>query len=238
MKGINMVSTAVARCLALVTALMLLASCASPLRSPLAQQTEFQFTYPNAQPAPALVTGSIMDNGVGLYPSRRIYQAGQISVGDIITVILDETAQASRTNGITAERESSNNVIGAAQAGALFPGDSFFNEISTGGSTLSSVGTGVSDQSASLRGSITAAVVDVLANGNLVILGEKELTLTEGSEVIRVKGLVRPEDIQPNNTVLSHRIASAQISYSGTGDLARAIKPGWGAKILFGLWPF
>ncbi|MDA0687548.1 MAG: flagellar basal body L-ring protein FlgH [Proteobacteria bacterium] len=208
------------------------------MTSPVAQQTDFQFTYPEPSPKTAVVTGSIMDNGVGLFPTKRIYQAGQIRVGDIITVILDETAQASRTNGITAERESSNDVLGAAQAEALFSGDSFFDGISTGGSTLSSVGTGVSDQSASLRGSITAAVVDVLANGNLVILGEKELTLTEGSEVIRVKGLVRPEDIQPNNTVLSHRIASAQISYSGTGDLARAIKPGWGTKILFGLWPF
>lgn len=227
-----------ARSLSWLAAVLLLTSCAGALTSPVAQQTDFQFTYPEPSPKTAVVTGSIMDNGVGLFPTKRIYQAGQIRVGDIITVILDETAQASRTNGITAERESSNNVLDAAQAGALFPGDSFFDGISTGGSTLSSVGTGVSDQSASLRGSITAAVVDVLANGNLVILGEKELTLTEGSEVIRVKGLVRPEDIQPNNTVLSHRIASAQISYSGTGDLARAIKPGWGTKILFGLWPF
>ncbi len=72
--------------------------------------------------------------------------------------------------------------------------------------------------------------MDVLANGNLVILGEKELTLTEGSEVIRVKGLVRPEDIQPNNTVLSHRIASAQISTAVPVTWREAIKPGWGAR--------
>ncbi|MFN3164205.1 MAG: flagellar basal body L-ring protein FlgH [Pseudohongiellaceae bacterium] len=233
-----MIKALIFRKIAMLSAALLVVSCASPLGSEKSRQTEFEFTYPEPAAESALVTGSIMDNGVGLYPTRRIYQAGQISVGDIITVILNETAQASRTNGITAERESSNNVLGAAQAGALFPDDSFFDGIATGGSILSSVGTGVSDQSATLRGSITATVVNVLANGNLVILGEKELTLTEGSEIIRVKGLVRPEDIQPNNTVLSHRIASAQISYSGTGDLARAIKPAWGAKILFGLWPF
>ncbi len=222
----------------LVLAAVLLTACGSQLQPSSEHQTDFQFAYPEPAPKPAIVTGSIFDNGTGLYPTRRIYQAGRVKVGDIITVILEETAQASRTNGISAERETSNDVLGTSQAGALFPGDSFFENLTTGGSTLSSVGTGSSGQSASLTGSISVSVVDVLANGNLVILGEKQLTLTEGSEVLRVKGLVRPEDIQPNNTVLSRRIASAQISYSGTGDLVRAVKPGWGARALFGLWPF
>jgi flagellar L-ring protein precursor FlgH len=75
-------------------------------------------------------------------------------------------------------------------------------------------------------------------NGNLVILGEKRLTLTEGSEVIEVRGVIRPEDIQPNNTVLSRRIANAEISYSGSGDLARAVRPAWGTRVFMGLWPF
>lgn len=224
--------------LVLLLAFAVLPACSAQLQSRSSEQTDFQFTYPEPAPAPAIVTGSIFDNGVGLYPTRKIYQSGQIKVGDIITVILAETAQASRSNGISTERETSNDVLGVSQAGALFPNDSFFDGLTTGGSSISSVGSGSSDQSASLLGSISVTVVDVLANGNLVIMGEKQLTLTEGSEILRVKGVVRPEDIQPNNTVLSRRIASAQISYNGTGDLVRAVKPGWGARALFGLWPF
>jgi len=77
-----------------------------------------------------------------------------------------------------------------------------------------------------------------MANGNLVILGEKRLTLSEGSEIIRVRGVVRPEDVQPNNTINSRRIANAQFSYSGTGELSRAVKQPWGQRVLMGIWPF
>jgi hypothetical protein len=74
-------------------------------------------------------------------------------------------------------------------------------------------------------------VVEVMANGNLVIVGEKQLALTEGSEFIQVKGIIRPADIQPDNTVLSQRIAHAQISYRGTGRASLRI------KIILGHWP-
>ena len=81
-------------------------------------------------------------------------------------------------------------------------------------------------------------VVEVLGNGNLVIVGEKQLALTEGSEFIQVKGIIRPADIQPDNTVLSQRIAHAQISYRGTGELATASKSAWGTGLLYKFWPF
>jgi len=81
-------------------------------------------------------------------------------------------------------------------------------------------------------------VVEILANGNLVLRGEKQLALSEGSEVIQVAGIIRPEDIAPNNTVQSRRLAHAQIAYRGTGDLAAATRPGWGTNALMKLWPF
>ena len=70
--------------------------------------SEFELVYPSEAPPTRISTGSIMDNGGHLYPTRRIYQSGQVKVGDIITVLLDEAAQASRTSGLTAERETSN----------------------------------------------------------------------------------------------------------------------------------
>jgi flagellar L-ring protein precursor FlgH len=77
-----------------------------------------------------------------------------------------------------------------------------------------------------------------MPNGNLIIFGEKRLALNEGSEVISVRGVVRPDDIQPNNTVLSRRLAAAEFSYSGDGELTRATRTSWGSKLLFDLWPF
>ena len=121
--------------------------------------------------------------------------------------------------GLSTERTTSNDVIGDEQRNALFPAGEFFSTINGGGSSLSSNGTGTAGQSASLNGSISAIVVDVMANGNLVVFGEKQLELNEGSEYIRVRGVIRPEDIQPNNTVLSRRLANAQFSYSGAGEL-------------------
>lgn len=201
-------------------------------------QTDFVLYYPEESADLPIKTGAIYANGTNLFPTRRMYMAGEVKVGDIITVVLNESAQASRNTGLTAERTTENDVIGTNQASAIFPGGQFFNDLKTSGSTLSSTGTGTANQSASLWGSISAVVVDVMANGNLVILGEKRLTLSEGSEIIHVRGVVRPEDVQPNNTVNSRRIANAQISYSGTGELSRAVKQPWGQRVIMGIWPF
>ena len=172
----------------------------------------------------------------------RSYQATEIQVGDLITVLLSETTQASRTSGVSTSRESTNDAIGANQKDSIVNklgfGTGFFTDLRTTGSTITSDGAGVAGQTASLTGSISAMVVEVLANGNLIIVGEKQLALTEGSEFIRVKGIIRPADIQPDNTVLSTRIAHAQISYQGTGDLANATTTSWGNKLLYKFWPF
>jgi len=97
---------------------------------------------------------------------------------------------------------------------------------------------GTADQQASLVGSIAVTVVEILANGNLMVKGEKKLGLSEGTEVIQVSGIIRPEDVGPNSTVQSRRLANAQIAYRGSGDLANAARPGWGTRMMHSLWPF
>jgi flagellar L-ring protein precursor FlgH len=195
---------------------------------------EFSPIQPIPAKKPQEPTGSIFTNGRELFGDMRSYQATEVQVGDLITVLLSETTQASRSSGVTTSRESTNDAIGAKQK------ESIINKlgIRTTGSTITSDGAGVAGQTASLTGSISAMVVEVLANGNLIIVGEKQLALTEGSEFIRVKGIIRPADIQPDNTVLSTRIAHAQISYQGTGDLANATTTSWGNKLLYKFWPF
>jgi len=92
------------------------------------------------------------------------------------------------------------------------------------------------DQSNSLNGSITVTVTEVLPNGVLRVRGEKWLSLTNGDEYVRVTGLVRPEDIQPDNTVASNRVADARLAYGGTGDFDQANQMGWLARFFNSEW--
>ncbi|MGB4346510.1 MAG: flagellar basal body L-ring protein FlgH, partial [Burkholderiaceae bacterium] len=103
---------------------------------------------------------------------------------------------------------------------------------------ISNKGKGVADQQASLTGSIAVTVAEVQSNGNLVIRGEKQVSLSEGGEVIQVSGIIRPDDVSSINTVQSKRLANAQITYRGNGDLANATRAGWGTSALYKFWPF
>ena len=220
--------------------LIILSACVSqPQMEP---TTDFSPIQPMPKQKPIQVTGSIFANGQDLFGDLRSYQAAKIQVGDLITVLLNETTQASRTSALSTSRATANDVIGVNQKDSIIAkigfGSGFFNGAETDGANISSDGSGTAGQAATLTGSISAMVVEVLANGNLVIVGEKQLALTEGSEFIQVKGIIRPADIQPDNTVLSQRIAHAQISYRGTGDLAAASRPSWGTGFLYKFWPF
>jgi len=94
-------------------------------------------------------------------------------------------------------------------------------------------------QSNSLRGNISVSVVKVLANGGLVVRGEKWVMLTNGNEYIRITGIVRSEDVNADNTVSSQKIANARIQYGGTGDFANAAEKGWLTRFFNSKWmPF
>ena len=92
------------------------------------------------------------------------------------------------------------------------------------------------DSDISLAGSITVTVTEVLPNGVLRIRGEKWLSLTNGEEYIRLTGLVRPQDIKPDNTLASNRIADARIAYGGTGDFDQANQMGWMGRFFNSEW--
>ena len=81
-----------------------------------------------------------------------------------------------------------------------------------------------------MSGSITVEVIEVLANGNLVIRGEKWLTLNTGDEYIRLSGTIRSDDITSDNTIASNRISNARIQYSGTGNQQDMQEPGFLAR--------
>ena len=197
-------------------------------REPLVHSEGFRPVYPIAQAAPQVATGAIY-NGA---QSESFFGRGRsFQIGDVITVLLNESTQAGRTQSGVVKRTSTNDVVGSLTGG-------FLPLVNAAGGNIKSEGTGTADQTASLTGSVAVSVIDVMANGNLVLRGEKQLALTEGAEIIQVAGVVRPDDIAPNNTVQSRRLANAQITYRGTGDMAAATRAGWATSGLLKLWPF
>jgi flagellar L-ring protein precursor FlgH len=202
---------------------------------PLTHSPQFEPVFPVQNARETMATGAIY---VGRQSDSWFGKGRNFQVGDVITVLLNESTQAARTQNGTITRDSSNTLIptGLQNYGAGLGG--FMKGINLTGGSVSNKGTGAADQQASLNGSVAVAVVEVMANGNLVLRGEKQLALTEGAEVIQVAGIIRPEDVAPNFTVQSRRLANAQIAYRGSGDLANATRAGWGTSALLNLWPF
>lgn len=196
---------------------------------------QFEPVYPINLESNKPATGAIY---VGRQSDSWFGKGRNFQVGDVITVLLNESTQAARTQNANISRESSNDVVpkGMQNFGAGLGG--WMNGINMLGGKINNKGTGAADQQASLSGSVAVAVVEVMPNGNLVLRGEKQLALTEGAEIIQVAGIIRPDDVAPNNTVQSRRLANAQIAYRGSGDLANATRAGWGTSALMKIWPF
>lgn len=182
------------------------------------------------QPNP--VTGSI----VNLSSRRDIYGNGSASqVGDIISVMLDENTSASKNASTTADKSSSVSLSAPTVFGRQFPN----LNTSISGPETTFDGEGTSDISNSLTGTITVTVHEVLPNGNLIVRGEKWLNLNQGDEYIQISGLIRPQDINADNTVSSAKLADARISYSGTGQVSDTNVMGWLSKFFISsLLPF
>jgi len=169
-----------------------------------------------------------------------IYQAGQQMelfadlkarrVGDVLTITLNESTTANK-NAVTKTTKTTS----AITSGPTLFGKSIttkgvpiFNTNLNGADAFD--GEGQSSQSNSLAGSLTVTVIDVQANGNLVVQGDKTLKLNQGDEFVHISGVIRTADIQGNNTVTSDKLADAKISYSGKGVMDSANTMGWLAR--------
>ncbi|MFT4653976.1 MAG: flagellar L-ring protein precursor FlgH [Patiriisocius sp.] len=157
-------------------------------------------------------------------------------VGDIITVTLRENTNASKSAGNSSSKESTVDVkpmLGLGGNAILIGKEAI--QLGVDGSN-EFAGDAQATQSNSLQGSISVTVVEVLANQNLIIRGEKWLTLNTGNEYIRLTGVIRPADISPTNNIQSNKIANARIQYSGTGSFARAQEKGWLTTFFSSTW--
>jgi flagellar L-ring protein precursor FlgH len=235
----------IARVFALGLLALGLGGCATA-PEPLAHSPEFAPVLPVAVEKPRMATGAIYN---GRHSDNFFGRSRNYRVGDLITVMLDESTRAGREQKGSVSRDAKNNVVPSGLVskienlalptkilGTTLAG--VFNGVKLNESNIESSGVGTANQTATLTGAVSVTVVEVLANGNLMVRGEKQLALTEGAEVIQVSGIIRPDDVSPNNMVQSRRLANAQIAYRGTGDMAAVAKTGWGTKALLKVWPF
>jgi len=220
----------------MLLAMTALVACAS--KPPLEENSDFAPIRPIEPAADALPTGSILGNSMhmSLFQGQR-----QWRVGDIITVVLNESTQASRNSSLITERKATNDALSSSWTNSLLSPNGFWGDvrgdIDLTKAEIGTEGVGTAAQANALSGVITAMVAEVLPNGNLIVEGRKQLSLTEGAEFIQIRGVVRARDVQPDNTVSSMRMAQAQISYRGTGNLAESTQPGWITQLLFKYWP-
>lgn len=145
-----------------------------------------------------------------------------LRVGDILTIVLDESTQSSKSAG-TSYGKSSDVGIGVPRV----LGKDYPDAETSISSSRDFSGSAESSQQNALRGAIAVTVHQVLPNGTLLVKGEKSLQLNQGDEYIRLSGLVRLDDINNNNQISSRHVANARISYSGRGALNESNQAGW-----------
>lgn len=213
------------RALALIVVVLVLSGCATS-RS---QQDRDAALLP---PQPQLVRepGAIYAEGgsLALFEDNKAR-----NVGDLLTVVLVESTAAKKS---AATNTSKNQDVSLGDISA-------FGKTINAGVAISGergfAGKGDSTQSNSLSGSVTVTVVQRLNNGNLMVRGEKQLSLNQGSEVVKLEGIVRSADIGAGNSISSDRVGNARVTYAGRGALADSNAQGWLARFFNSPWmPF
>lgn len=220
-----------------VVALLFIVGCAQLPKKPLVTgQTSIEPLLPN----------SINENGSifqtvqpALYGYQPMFEDRRPrNVGDVLTIILQENVSASKSSSVNAGRDGGISVgaktvphaleglIGRGKIDAEFSGKNDFK------------GSGGANAKNTFSGTITVTVSEVLINGNLKVIGEKQIAINQGTEFIRFSGVVNPGTISGNNTVVSTQVADARIEYVGNGYINEAQTMGWLQRLFLNLSPF
>jgi flagellar L-ring protein precursor FlgH len=165
-------------------------------------------------------------------------------VGDIITINIVETSRGSKqantaTSRSNAVKSNVNSLFGLEKPGVL-PSPGGIDLM--GGLDLSSshtfTGSGSTSRAESVTAKISARIIQVLPNRNLVIRGSQEIMVNNEKQYITVQGVVRPADVATDNSVLSTYLADARIEYTGKGDVSDRQREGWFTRLVGNIWPF
>jgi flagellar L-ring protein FlgH len=189
------------------------------------------------KPRPDYSTGSIWQASSG----GLVEDFKARARGDIVTVVITEQASASKLATTSTNRQSAvaagiPNFLGLETTAIKNYMD--MSKLMNADASSKYDGSGSTTRKENLNATITARVVDVLANGNLLIEGRRNVKVNNEDQIIVLEGMVRPKDISPDNIVNSAQIADARITYSGKGIISDRQKPGWLMNIVDKVWPF
>ncbi|HEX6832345.1 MAG TPA: flagellar basal body L-ring protein FlgH [Rudaea sp.] len=180
-------------------------------------------TVPVAAPPPPATPGAIYRSGIelSLFQDQRARNPG-----DLITIQLVESTNATTSASTKTSKKSDMDMsVTSLFGGKKGLGNKLLDNSAASGRSFD--GSGDSSQSNKLEGNLTVTVAARLANGNLLVRGEKWIQLNQGNEYVQIQGIVRPADIAPDNSIPSSRVADARIAYGGRGTLANSNAMGW-----------
>ena len=211
----------VIKSLALATFALLLGGCASLQED---QGRDFSATGPDAADLPQPTPGAIYAQGTEVSLWQNVTAR---NIGDTLTIRLEESTNAEKSVSTNTNKASAAEMTGPTVFGrpVTVNGTPILEGSMDNKSAFA--GTGASKQSNALDGALSVTVAKRFPNGNLLVRGQKWITINSGREFVRVEGIVRPSDIAPDNSVVSWKVADAYISYGGQGTVANASKPGW-----------
>lgn len=216
---------------ALATLVALLAGCASAPPTSVYQPASIR---PLAVNVPAQQNGAIYHpnyNRLVLFEDRRAR-----NIGDTLVILLEESLSASSSANSTASRKAGTAAAVPTLTG--LPGKGLQGASLSATSNISNEGKGTTAASNAFSGSISVTVVDVLANGNLIVSGEKQLNINHEQTFVRFSGVVNPAFVASGNTVSSTRVADARIEQRGNGDNDAVQKMGWLSRFFLSVLPF
>lgn len=172
----------------------------------------------------ASICAQAMPHNFSLYTDKKAKRAD-----DVITVLIMENAKAGSDSKTNTDKHQDASIaldpLGVAFNGG--PSDDYTPKIGFGGKVAQKYGgAGNTSRQGDVKATLSARIVAVYDNGNLLIEGNKEVEVNSEKEILRVSGIVRPEDIASDNTIMSEKIADARIQYSGSGDINQASRPG------------
>ena len=226
-----MINLTVRNLFVMAAAAFALSGCVTPPKEP-----DWSATWPEPAPTPEQGNGAIYQVGhdIALFENSVARR-----VGDTLTIRLNENTNASKSSSTTTSKSTTVDMPGPTIAGrpVTANGTEILNMSVDNSSEFD--GAGDSRQSNRLVGDITVTVAQRLPNGNLLVRGQKWITINQGREYVRIQGIVRPIDIDPDNSISSLKVADAQIAYGGKGAVNDAATPGLLARFFNAPWlPF
>jgi flagellar L-ring protein precursor FlgH len=188
---------------------------------------------PPALPAQADGSGAIYQSTSyrPLFEDRRAR-----FVGDTLTILIAEKTAANKKSGSSAARAGTASVAVPVVRG--LPGKTFQGTALDASTSTTFDGKGEASAANDFTGTITVTVIDVLPNGNLLVSGEKQIAMSQGTEFVRFSGVVYPVTVSATNTVTSTQVADARIEYRANGYIDEAQTMGWLARFFNNVLPF